>query len=118
MAQVDSDSSVVWAATADWERPSARPMPGRLLVTGDRLRFVPRAGEEGAQGAAWDTALVDIVDVILTDWPPLMGRRGRRKRIRIETAHGEPEIFAVARVSHAVEVLRVAVRAAGGNPAP
>lgn len=87
-------------------------MPGRLLLTGDRLHFAPRGSGEG-----WETPLQDIVDVILTDWPALMGRATRRKRVRIETLRGEPEVFAVAAVSHAVEVIRVAVRAAGGDPA-
>ncbi len=113
MAQADPARAVLWAATADWERPSAWPVAGRLLLTADRLLFTPRSGDE-----AWSTPLERIVDVVVTEWPPSMGRGRRRKRIRIETTDGSVELFAVATVSHAVDVIRVAVRAAGGDPSP
>lgn len=102
---------MVWAASADWERLSAHPRAGRLLVTDDVLAFVAYHGVE----PGWEAPLVDIADVSLTDWPPSMGRGRARKRVRIETADGHAELFGIATVSHAVDVIRAAVRAAGGS---
>jgi hypothetical protein len=113
---------VVWRRYANREQGSLRQVGGRLLVTSQRIVFVPNRFDDATGGDGWSSALANIARVEVEPSRravPFLGRAAQlRRRLRIETIDGQAELFVVNRVAEAAQTLRAAAglgRAAGGS---
>ncbi|MFP5316790.1 MAG: hypothetical protein ACLGI2_00670 [Acidimicrobiia bacterium] len=104
---------VRWRRNANREQTTLRQVGGTLFVTPRRILFVPNRFDDATGGAEWSCALSEVRDVTVEPAglaTPLPGRTAKlRRRLRVELASGDVELFVVNRVEDAVAALREAI---------
>jgi hypothetical protein len=110
---------VRWRRYASREQTALSQVGGRLFVTVTRMLFVPNRMDMATGGSEWECALSDVSAVSVEPARlavPFLGHAGKlRRRLRVELAGGDVELFVVNHVDEAAEALREAIAGAMGQ---
>lgn len=107
------EEQLVWKRLANRQQGAYRAVGGRLLLTNQRLIFMPHKFDSATWGKPWSQDLARITKVAIEPRhygvPLVTPNVGLRRRLRIEEHDGTVNLFVINRVEDVAGAIAAAI---------